>query len=148
MKCPKCKTPQNGYGGWCRACGHAGGNVRRAMLWTLIPTSMIAALLLARIGYAEITRQGSSRNSYSNAIETQNASGRSAAFAKLMHDAGQTCSRTSKSLFRGDIGPNAAWALRCEDSGDWLVLIASNGATRIASCGPLNKAGTPCWTQL
>ena len=34
------------------------------MLWTLIPTSMIAALLLARIGYAEITRQGSSRNSY------------------------------------------------------------------------------------
>jgi hypothetical protein len=148
MKCPKCKTPQNGYGGWCRACGHAGGNVRRALLWTLIPTLMIAVLLLARIGYAEVTRQGSSRNSYSNAIETQNASGRSAAFAKLMHDAGQTCSRTSKSLFRGDIGPNAAWALRCEDSGDWLVLIASNGATRIASCGPLNKAGTPCWTQL
>ena len=85
MKCPKCKTPQNGYGGWCRACGHAGGNVRRAMLWTLIPTSIIAALLLARIGYAEVTRQGSSRNSYSNAIETQNASGRSAAFAKLIN---------------------------------------------------------------
>lgn len=148
MKCPKCKMPQDGYGGSCRACGYAGGNARRAMLWTLIPTSIIAALLLGRIAYAEITRQGSSRNIYSNAIETQDAAGRSVAFAKLMHDAGQTCTRTSKSLFRGDIGPNAAWALRCEDSGDWLVLIASNGATRIANCGPLDKAGTPCWTRL
>jgi len=118
------------------------------MLWTIVPTAMIAVILLARIAYAEITRQGSSRNSYSNSIEIQNSTGRSAAFAKLMHDAGQQCARTSKALFRGDIGTNAAWALRCEDSGDWLVLIASNGATRIASCGPLEKAGTPCWTRL
>jgi hypothetical protein len=148
MKCPKCKMPQEGYGKGCPACGHDGGNAGRAMLWTLVPTALIAITLLVRVAYAEITRHGTSRNEYSNAIEAQNKAGRSKAFAQLMRDAGQQCTRTAKSLFRGDIGPNAAWALRCEDSGDWLILIASNGATRVASCGPLEKAGTPCWTKL
>jgi hypothetical protein len=148
MRCPKCKTPREGYGRWCHICGYAGGDIRRALLWTAIPTLLIAALLGGRIAYDKFTQQGSSRNKYSNAIEIQDRAGRSAAFSRLMRDAGETCTNTTKSLFRGDIGPNAAWALRCEDSGDWLVLIASNGATRIASCGPLDKAGTPCWTRL
>lgn len=115
---------------------------------TAIPVAMILVPLLAWISYSDLTRQGSSRNAYSNAIETQNAARRSVAFARLMHDAGEVCTRTSRSLFRGDIGPNAAWTLRCEDSGDWMILIASNGAARVASCGPLERAGTPCWTRL
>lgn len=117
-------------------------------MWTLLPTALIALMLLGRISYDALTRQGSSRNEHSNAIEVRDRAGQIAAFAQLMHDAGQKCTRMSKALFRGDIGRNAAWALRCQDSGDWLVLIASNGATRIASCGPLEKAGTPCWTRL
>jgi len=148
MQCPNCRAPREGYGRWCPACGYAGGNIRRALAWTVIPTVLIGVVLGAQIAYEQLSRRGSSRNEYSNAIEIQDRAGRSAAFSQLMRDAGQTCVSTTKSLFRGDIGANAAWALRCQDSGDWLVLIAANGATRVASCGPLEKAGTPCWTPL
>lgn len=148
MTCSKCRAPLNGYGNGCAACGHIGGNLRRALLWTLIPTGIIAVALGASIAIAEAYRTGSSRNPYSNAIEVRDATGRSQSFAMLMHDAGQVCARTTRSLFRGDIGTNAAWSIRCGDTGDWMILIAGTGATRVAQCGPLEKAGTPCWTPL
>lgn len=122
--------------------------MRRALLWTLLPISIVAMTLAISLSISKMLRQGSSRNEYSNAIEVQGMNGRSAAFAKVMHDAGQQCASTSKTLFRGDIGTNAAWTIRCRDTGDWFILIASTGATRIANCRPLEDAGTPCWTRI
>lgn len=118
------------------------------LLWTLIPTGLIAGLLGAAIAITVAQRTGSGRNPHSNAIEVRDSAGRSQSFAKLMHDAGEVCTTTRRSLFRGDIGTNAVWAIRCGDTGDWMILIADNGATRVAQCGPLEKAGTPCWTPL
>ena len=148
MNCPKCRAPIDGFGTGCIACGHSGGDLRRALLWTLVPTGVIAATLGASIAIAEAHRTGSSRNRYSNAIEERDAPGRTQSFAKLMHDAGEVCTSTKRSLFWGDIGTNAVWAIGCGDTGDWMILIADNGATRVAQCGPLEKAGTPCWTPL
>lgn len=122
--------------------------MRRALLWTLLPTCVVATTLAVSLHISKSLRQGNSRNIYSNAIEVQGQNGRSAAFAKLMHDAGQQCASTSKTLFRGDIGYNAAWTIRCRDTGDWFILIASTGAARIANCRPLEVAGTPCWTRI
>lgn len=148
MTCPKCRAPINGYGKGCTICGHGGGHASRTLLWTLVPTALIAAALGTSIAIADAHRTGSSRNVHSNAIEMRDAAGRSQSFAKLMHDVGQVCTTTTKSLFRGDIGTNAAWSIRCGDTGDWMILIAGTGATRVAQCGPLDKAGTPCWTPL
>ena len=137
-----------GFSRPCGSCGHAGGNARRALLWTLIPSGLILAATAANIVHTEMSREGSSRNTYSNAIEVQDAPGRSVAFAKLMRDTGQPCDATTRTMFRGDIGANAAWAIRCTDSGDWFILIAGNGAVRVANCGPMEEAGTPCWTRI
>jgi hypothetical protein len=148
MDCPKCRTPLIGFGKGCTACGHSGANFKRAMLWIATPTALVVAALGASIAIDAANRTGSSRNPFSNAIEVEHEAGRSRTFAKLMHDVGEQCASTSKTMFRGDIGTNATWAIRCRDTGDWLILIAQNGATRVSQCVAMEKISQPCWMRV
>src|SRR3546814_18936470 len=70
----------------------------------------------------------------SNWLERMAPAERSHAFSGLMKDAGEECAAVSRFYFRGDIGLNAAWNIHCTDTGDWMVLIAANGCTRVAGC--------------
>src|SRR3546814_7959602 len=70
----------------------------------------------------------------SNWLERMAPAERSHAFSGLMKDAGEECAAVSRFYFRGDLGLNAAWNIRCTDTGAWMVLIAANGWTRVAGC--------------
>lgn len=122
--------------------------MRQALLWTSLPLVAIMTSFSVSKAVTDSRSQGSSRNHFSNAIERQDRHGRSIAFSKVMLDAGERCASTSRSLFRGDIGINALWSIRCRDTGDWMILIAATGATRVTNCAMLEKARTPCWTRI
>lgn len=148
MNCKNCSATIEGYLRVCGLCGHMAdrGLPTRGVIGVLVVVAL--ALVGLNLNAMQAKDDGSSRNMKSNWLERMAPAERSHAFSGLMKDAGEECAAVSRFYFRGDIGLNAAWNIRCTDTGDWMVLIAANGWTRVAGCAKLNEAGTPCWTRL
>lgn len=147
MNCQKCAQPVHGFDGACGSCGHVPGVFPVKGVIGVLALGLVAMVALAIQGQLA-KAYGSSRNFYSNHLERLPAPERSKAFVGLLKDNGEECASVTRYFFRGDLGTNAMWNVRCSDTGDWMILIADNSWTRVAACSKLNQAGTPCWTKL
>lgn len=118
----------------------------RGLVSAVVLGALAMSLMQVQSQYARTF--GSSRNDYSNRLERMPLPERSKAFSKILKDAGEACPSVTRYLFRGDIGTNALWSIRCSDGVDWTISIAENNWVRVTNCARLVQARTPCWTRL
>ena len=148
MDCPRCRSPLSGFVSGCLSCGHRTdvGIPKRGIICAIIAAALALTFLQAQSQYARTL--GSSRNVHSNRLERMAAAQRSKAFSSILRDSGEICPAVTRYLFRGDIGTNALWTIRCSDGTEWTISIAQNNWTRVTNCARLSQAGTPCWTRI
>lgn len=146
--CSKCRSPLSGFVTGCLSCGHhtGVGISRRGIIGAIIAAVLALAALQAHSQYARSL--GGSRNVFSNRLERMTPLQRSKAFSSILKGSGEVCPAFTRFLFRGDIGTNALWTVRCSDGAEWTILIAENNWTRVTKCAPPAQAGPPCWTRI
>ena len=57
---------------------------------------------------------------------------RNAVFLRAIRDGGQDCQQVVGSAYNGEQLGRPAWAARCDDGRDWVVMLEANGRALVA----------------
>ena len=71
-------------------------------------------------------------NAYKARIEALPAAQRDAVFLRAVRDAGHDCQGVIGSAYNGEHFGMPAWAARCRDGRDWLIMLGRDGRAHVA----------------
>lgn len=82
-------------------------------------------------------------NSYHDQMLALSEASRGLALRRAVQDSGKRCKRVEAAAFQGEYKSLKLWTLRCSDSGDWGVFLASTGDVQVRSCKDMTQLGLP-----
>ena len=65
---------------------------------------------------------------------------RNAVFIRAIRDAGRDCQQVTSSALQGERGGQPLWTARCNDGGEWIILIGRGGIAQVANAAELKAA--------
>lgn len=68
---------------------------------------------------------------------------RGLALRRAVQDSGKRCKRVDAAAFQGEYKSLKLWTLRCSDSGDWAVFLASTGDVQVRACKDMIQLDLP-----
>jgi hypothetical protein len=83
-------------------------------------------------------------NKYSRQLFNMNDQVRLATFRNYMTQSGQQCALVTSAVLRGGYRHMDFWRVACSDSGDWMVSVMPDSATKILSCAVVKQLGDDC----
>lgn len=82
-------------------------------------------------------------NPYQEKMEALSEVNRGLALRRAVQDSGERCKRAEASAFQGEYRSFKLWTLRCSDSGDWALFLATNGEIQARPCKDMLELGLP-----
>lgn len=114
----------------------------------LLTITMAACALAGCDGSSSEPRQVKSikvaaDNPYQDQLQRLTEANRGLALRRAVQDSGKRCKRADASAFQGDYKSLKMWTLRCSDTGDWALFLASDGDIQARACKDLLQLGLP-----
>lgn len=109
--------------------------------YKLAGSATALALALGACSDDETTPIAIAESDHQQRLQAMPEGQRNAVFIRALRDAGRDCQGVERSAYQGVREGIPTWTVRCNDGGDWLVLISGAGVAQVVSAAEAVRGG-------